>query len=170
MCTYVVGGEREKKSSNLQAPELLHRGWGNSGGWPPNLYLEAGSPISPENDDSPTLAPPSLHVIYLPSRPPLTALHLSLFRRERKKSPSEDFSLAKYKYKHTKHPHHDGAVACGRGWARPPSKGFRRINKLKEKIIYFYCLSVNINDNTFARPSPAMIAKTALFIADGGPP
>jgi hypothetical protein len=59
---------------------------------------------------------------------------------------------------------------CGRGWARPPSKGFCRINKLKEKIIYFYCLSVNVNDNTIARPSPAMIVKTALFIADSGPP
>jgi len=32
----------------------------------------------------------------------------------------------------------------GRGWTRPSSKGFSRINKLKEKIIYFYSLSVNL--------------------------
>jgi hypothetical protein len=32
---------------------------------------------------------------------------------------------------------------CGRGWPRPPSKGFGRINKLNEKIIYFYCLSIS---------------------------
>jgi hypothetical protein len=28
---------------------------------------------------------------------------------------------------------------------RPPSKGFSRINKIKEKIIYFYSLYVNYN-------------------------
>ena len=50
---------------------------------------------------------------------------------------------------------------CGRGWPRPPSKGFSRINKLNEKIIYFYC--------PIAPPPSAMIAKTA-FIAVGGLP
>ena len=35
---------------------------------------------------------------------------------------------------------------CGRGLSRPPSKGFRRINKQKEKIIYFYYLSLNYNN------------------------
>ncbi len=33
-----------------------------------------------------------------------------------------------------------------RGWTRPPSKGFSRINKIQEKLIYFYCLSVNCNN------------------------
>jgi hypothetical protein len=28
----------------------------------------------------------------------------------------------------------------------PPSKGFSRINKLKEKSIYFYCLFVDDNN------------------------
>ena len=32
-----------------------------------------------------------------------------------------------------------------RGWTRLPSKGFIRINKIKDKIIYFYSLSVNYN-------------------------
>ena len=40
---------------------------------------------------------------------------------------------------------------CRRGWARPPSKGFIRINKLQEKVIYFYCLS-----NYFNNRSPAV--------------
>ena len=31
----------------------------------------------------------------------------------------------------------------GRGWMRPLSKGFSRINKINDKIIYFYSLSVN---------------------------
>ena len=31
---------------------------------------------------------------------------------------------------------------------RPPLKGFIRINKIKEKIIYFYCLSVNYNNRS----------------------
>jgi hypothetical protein len=35
---------------------------------------------------------------------------------------------------------------CGRGWPRLPLKGFIRIDNLKEKIIYFYCLSVNDNN------------------------
>jgi hypothetical protein len=35
-----------------------------------------------------------------------------------------------------------------RGWTRPPSKGFIRINKIKEKIIYFYSLSVNYNNRS----------------------
>jgi hypothetical protein len=29
------------------------------------------------------------------------------------------------------------------GWMRLPLKGFSRINKIREKIIYFYSLSVN---------------------------
>jgi len=35
-----------------------------------------------------------------------------------------------------------------RGWTRPLSKGFCIINKLKEKIIYFYSLSVNYNNRS----------------------
>jgi hypothetical protein len=31
---------------------------------------------------------------------------------------------------------------------RPPPKGFSRINKIKEKIIYFYSLSVNYNNRS----------------------
>jgi len=31
---------------------------------------------------------------------------------------------------------------------RPPSKGFIRINKLKEKIIYFFSLCVNYNNRS----------------------
>ena len=70
--------------------------------------------------------------------------------------------------KHTAHKHHnhDGAVCpskrhgfvgrtyptpgslFARGWTRPPSKGFIRINKIKEKIIYFYSLSVNYNNRS----------------------
>jgi hypothetical protein len=53
-----------------------------------------------------------------------------------------------------------------RGWKRPPSKGFSRINQIKETIIYFYSLSVI---TTIAHPTPATIAKTAL-IAISGPP
>ena len=34
---------------------------------------------------------------------------------------------------------------CRMGWPRPLMKGLSRISKLKEKIIYFYCLSVNDN-------------------------
>jgi hypothetical protein len=30
----------------------------------------------------------------------------------------------------------------------PPLKGFSRINKIKEKIIYFYSLSVNYNNRS----------------------
>ena len=33
---------------------------------------------------------------------------------------------------------------------RPPLKGFSRINKMKEKIIYFYSLSVNYNNRSSA--------------------
>jgi hypothetical protein len=33
-----------------------------------------------------------------------------------------------------------------RGWMRPPSKGFSRISIIKEKIFYFYSLSVNYNN------------------------
>jgi hypothetical protein len=35
-----------------------------------------------------------------------------------------------------------------RGWTRPPSKGFSRINIIKEKIIYFYSFSVNYNNRS----------------------
>jgi hypothetical protein len=49
---------------------------------------------------------------------------------------------------------------------RPSMKGFIRINKLKETIIYLYCLSIKIT--IIARPPLAMIAKTA-FIAGGRP-
>jgi hypothetical protein len=31
---------------------------------------------------------------------------------------------------------------------RPPSKGFSRINKIKETVIYFYSLSVNYNNHS----------------------
>jgi hypothetical protein len=48
----------------------------------------------------------------------------------------------------------------------PPLNGFSRINKIKEKIIYFYSLSEKYNNRP---PAVAMIAKTA-FIAIGGPP
>ena len=65
-----------------------------------------------------------------------------------------------------KHPHHDGAVSpssaiwfwwrniphpmslFARGWKRPPSKGFIRINKIKENIIYFFSLCVNYNNRS----------------------
>jgi len=30
---------------------------------------------------------------------------------------------------------------------KPPLQGFSRINKLKEKLIYFYSLSVNYNNH-----------------------
>jgi len=33
------------------------------------------------------------------------------------------------------------------GWMRPPLKGFSRINKIKEKIVYFYSLSVNYKNS-----------------------
>ena len=36
-------------------------------------------------------------------------------------------------------------------WTRPLSKGFSRINKLKEKIIYFYWLSVNCQQSLSRR-------------------
>jgi hypothetical protein len=35
-----------------------------------------------------------------------------------------------------------------RGWTRPPSKGFIRINKIKDKIIYFFSLFVNYNNRS----------------------
>jgi len=35
-----------------------------------------------------------------------------------------------------------------RGWKRPPWKGFIRINKIKEKIIYFFSLCVNYNNRS----------------------
>jgi hypothetical protein len=35
-----------------------------------------------------------------------------------------------------------------RGWKRPPSKGFIRINKIKENIIYFFSLCVNYNNRS----------------------
>ena len=53
-----------------------------------------------------------------------------------------------------------------KGPGRGSWKGFSRINKLNEKIIYFYCLSII---TIIARPPSAMLAKTA-FIAVGGPP
>jgi hypothetical protein len=56
---------------------------------------------------------------------------------------------------------------CRRGWQRPLLKGFSSINELKEKTINYYCLSLSMT--TIARPTLAMITKTA-FIADGGPP
>jgi len=55
-----------------------------------------------------------------------------------------------------------------RGWVRPQSKGFSRINKLKEKNNYFYCLSVN--DNNCLPVAGNDKAKTALVIADDRPP
>jgi len=36
-------------------------------------------------------------------------------------------------------------------WTRPPLRGFSRINKIKEILIYFYSLSVN-----YKNPSPAI--------------
>jgi len=76
-----------------------------------------------------------------------------------KNSRSEGFWLAKHKDKNIqtmmvpfslqRHHGFDGRAYTtpgslrGRGWTRPSSKGFSRINKLKEKIIYFYSLSVN---------------------------
>ena len=36
----------------------------------------------------------------------------------------------------------------GRGWTRLPSKGFSRINKIKEKKIYFFALCVNYNNRS----------------------
>jgi len=59
---------------------------------------------------------------------------------------------------------HPGSL-CGRGWTRLSLKGFIRINKLKETIIYFYPLSVNYNNRSSAVGND-MIAETA-FIADG---
>ena len=35
-----------------------------------------------------------------------------------------------------------------RGWTRPSSKGFSRINKIKETIIYFFSLCVNYNNRS----------------------
>jgi len=35
-----------------------------------------------------------------------------------------------------------------RGWTRPLLEGFSRINKLKEKIFYFYSLSVKYNNRS----------------------
>ena len=35
-----------------------------------------------------------------------------------------------------------------RGWTRPPPKGISRINKIKEKMIYFYHLSVNYTNRS----------------------
>jgi hypothetical protein len=49
-----------------------------------------------------------------------------------------------------------------RGWTRLPFKGFSRINKIKEKIFYFYSLSVNYNNR-----SPTIGSDS---IAIGGPP
>jgi hypothetical protein len=42
---------------------------------------------------------------------------------------------------------HPGSLFA-RGWTRPPLKGFSRINKIKEEIIYFYSLSVNYNNRS----------------------
>ena len=84
-----------------------------------------------------------------------------------KYSRSEGFLLAKH-LKHTahKHHHHDGAFCpssgmvlldehtpppgslCIWGWPRSPLKGFSRINQLKEKLIYFFCLSVDDNNRS----------------------
>jgi hypothetical protein len=55
---------------------------------------------------------------------------------------------------------------CGRGWLRPLLKGFSRINKINEKIIYFYCLSVDDNN---CSPTVGNTDKMAL-ITVGGPP
>ena len=78
-----------------------------------------------------------------------------------KNSRSEGFWLAKHKHINiptmmepvppsaawfwwTKIPHPRSLFA--RGWTRLPSKGFSRINKIKEKIINFYSLSVHYNN------------------------
>ena len=37
-------------------------------------------------------------------------------------------------------------ITTAPSWMRPPSEGFSRINVIQEKIIYFYCLSVNYNN------------------------
>ena len=56
------------------------------------------------------------------------------------------FSLQRHGfYGRTYHP--PGSLFA-RGWTRPPSKGFSRINKIQEKIIYFYSLSVNYNNRS----------------------
>jgi hypothetical protein len=43
--------------------------------------------------------------------------------------------------------YHTPGSLFARGWTRPPLKGFIRINKIKEKIMYFYSLSVNYNNH-----------------------
>ena len=80
-----------------------------------------------------------------------------------KNSHSEGFWLAKHKnttiptmmepfsppgawFLWTNIPHPRSLFA--RGWVRPPSKGFSRINKIKEKIICFYSLAVNYNNRS----------------------
>jgi len=66
-----------------------------------------------------------------------------------KNSRSKGFWLAKHK--HTNIPtmmEPFSPPARGRGWTRLSSKGFSRINLVKEKIIYFYCLSVNYNNRS----------------------
>ncbi len=44
--------------------------------------------------------------------------------------------------------YHTPRSLFARGWTRPPLKGFIRINKVKEKIMYFYSLSVNYNNRS----------------------
>jgi hypothetical protein len=55
---------------------------------------------------------------------------------------------------------------CGRGRPRLPSKGFSRMNKIKEKK---FISTASLSMTTIAHPPLAMIAKTA-FIAVDGPP
>ena len=83
-----------------------------------------------------------------------------------KSSLSEGFWLAKHKHtsipimtSHSPlqrhgfdgHKYRTPGSLFARGWTRPLSKGFSRINKIKEKIVYFYSLSVN-----YKNPSPAI--------------
>jgi hypothetical protein len=43
---------------------------------------------------------------------------------------------------HTPPPGASSQGVFARGWTRPPLKGFIRINKIKEKIIYFFSIDV----------------------------
>jgi hypothetical protein len=84
-------------------------------------------------------------------------------REGTKNSRSEGFWLAKHKHINiptmmepfppsaawfwwTKIPHPQSLFKGG--WMRLPSKGFSRINKIKEEIIYFYSLSLHYNNRS----------------------
>ncbi len=54
---------------------------------------------------------------------------------------------------------------CRRGWARPSSNDFSRINKLKEKIIYFFCLNVDDNNCT---PAVSNGSQNGMHCCRGG--